>query len=93
MLHHAGAALQNIFYMYRGKIFDRRVARTEERDGKFYIHEGVYPKMVIDFEALQEFPSAIFTDPKDKKTVLAFLAGEDASAWILDMVKYFVKGQ
>jgi hypothetical protein len=32
--------LQEMFYMYREKVFDRPVARLEEKDGKLFIHEA-----------------------------------------------------
>ncbi|KAG4434740.1 hypothetical protein IFR05_009766 [Cadophora sp. M221] len=40
ILYRAGATLQQIFYLYREQVFDTVFTKFEEKDGKFYIHEG-----------------------------------------------------
>jgi hypothetical protein len=43
--YRAGSVLQEIFYIYREKAFDKPIAKTEKKDGKMCIHEGKYGKV------------------------------------------------
>ena len=97
MLYRAGSFLQEAFYMYREKVFDKEIIRIEEAAGKLRIHEAPLtegPKIDVDF--LHRFPTALFSGPEKeqkKKALLTMLACTDAMAWMHDLAKYLLNGQ
>ena len=44
--YRAGSVLLEMFYIYREKAFSKLIANIEKKDGKIYIHEGKYGKVV-----------------------------------------------
>jgi hypothetical protein len=85
--YRAGDLLQDIFYLYREKLFDRLIDRIKLRDGKSYIHEGHYPPRLTEHDSLKPFPASICKDPLDKKALLVHISCDDAVAWMADITK------
>jgi hypothetical protein len=89
-LYRAGDLLQDIFYLYREKLFDLLIERIELRDGKSYVHEGHYPPHLTEYESLIPFPESLCQDPLDKKAPLAHISCDDAVAWMADITKHIL---
>lgn len=89
-LFRSGGILQEIFYIYRETMFDKIIVRTEEKDGRLYLFEGVYPdeKTTIDF--LKPFPTALPKSQQDKHAILTMLSCSDALGWMHEIVAYLL---
>lgn len=74
-------------------MFDKKIAKVENKDGKLYMHEGFYPKMKTSMDALYDFPFNLVQNPKDKYAMLAYLSCDDAVAWMQEMTEIFLKGK
>ncbi|KAH7386503.1 hypothetical protein BKA64DRAFT_711727 [Cadophora sp. MPI-SDFR-AT-0126] len=93
LFYRAGSILQEIFYMYREKMFDKLIARIDKSQGRLIIHEGRYnPLITADIDCLIPFPANLCQTEEDKKSVLVHLACDDASAWLHDILKYTLAG-
>ena len=87
-LYRAGAMAQLAFYLYREKIFDRLIAKTEKKHNGLYLYEGYYGET----QFLVPFPKDLFPDENDKLAVLTYLSSTDAIAYMLEMIEWMVKG-
>lgn len=57
LLYRAGTLLQEGFYLYMEKVFDKLVTKIETRGGKIYIYEGNYTRQLVgSYDALENFP-------------------------------------
>jgi hypothetical protein len=90
ILLRAGYTLQEIFYVYREKVFDRPISKVEVRDGKIYIHDGKYvkQKVVTTYDWAQPFPSGLFSNDEDKRAALVHLGCQDSVAFMHDIIKH-----
>jgi hypothetical protein len=95
-LYRAGSILQQIFYKYRERVFDRRIVKIEEKNGKLYLHEQRPPQM--DFEMLRlldflvPFPTHLCRTKQDRQSIASYLACNDALAWMHDVIKDLLEG-
>jgi hypothetical protein len=87
--------LQEIFYIYREIVFDNLILKIEKRgDGKMYLHGGpYYTSLESQFDILAKFPSDLCENERDKQAILAYLACNEASAWMYEMIRYFLLGE
>ncbi|KAL5331998.1 hypothetical protein ACEPPN_001541 [Leptodophora sp. 'Broadleaf-Isolate-01'] len=93
LLYRAGSVLQEMFYMYREKLFDKYIERIEKRDGRLVLYEGQYKTLVTaQTDCLIPFPDNLCQTPEEKLSVLAHLSCDDASAWLHDILKYILVG-
>jgi hypothetical protein len=94
-LYRAGSTLQKVFYMYREKCFDKLVARIERKNGKMYIHEGVYnyEGMISEMDFLETFPESLCESEEEKLALLSHIACSDAVAWLHELIKFMIGGQ
>lgn len=96
-MYRAGETLQEIFYMYREKLFDMPIVKVEKRAYHLYerldIHQGVYKFSLKDLGNLQVFPSEMCQSEDDKKSVLVYLASEHFIAWMHEITCYFLRGK
>ena len=90
ILFNAGSLLQDIFYIYREKTFEKCFQRIESRGGKLHIWlkssalgGGIYDQIV-------PFPLNLVQNENDKKAILTLYSCEDASAWMTDLIAYFL---
>jgi hypothetical protein len=90
--YRAGELLQEVFYLYREKLFDKLIDRIEHRDGKMYIHEGRYSQLLTEYDRLVPFPTSLCQDSQDKKALLAHISCDDAVAWLGDITKHILEG-
>ncbi|PVH78501.1 hypothetical protein DL98DRAFT_590244 [Cadophora sp. DSE1049] len=89
----AGSVLQEMFYMYREKMFDKLIARIDKTQGRLIVYEGRYnPLITAETDCLIQFPSKLCQTEKEKQSVLVHLACDDASAWLHDILKYTLAG-
>ena len=91
-LYNAGNILQEIFYQYREKVFDKVVAKIEKQGGKLLIFEGLYQPSTTEWDTLEQFPVELCQDKEDKKTILVYDAGDDAVGWMQDTIEYTLSG-
>jgi hypothetical protein len=100
LLSRAGEILQEIFYLYKEKIFLKKVTSIEVKGDKIYIEvENVdnttqITKLPTFAELLQACPSKNKCGSNGvKKAVATYDASSDAVAWMHDMVKYMLDGK
>ncbi len=86
----AGDLLQDIFYLYREKLFDRLIDQIELRDGKSYIQEGHYAPHLTEYNSLVPFPESLCQDPLDMKALLVHLSYDHAVAWMANITKHIL---
>ncbi|TAQ86697.1 hypothetical protein B7494_g4976 [Chlorociboria aeruginascens] len=88
-LYRAGDTLQQLFYMYREKMFDKWIVRIEERGGNLYIYEAEADTVKSDLDYFLPFPGRLCSDDRwVKQALLTYLAGADAVAWMHDCVEH-----
>ncbi|KAH7317881.1 hypothetical protein BKA65DRAFT_570420 [Rhexocercosporidium sp. MPI-PUGE-AT-0058] len=94
LLYRTADVLQEIFYIYREHVFDKNIAKIEQKDGKLYIHDK---DLRADVKTVQgetdrivSFPHEMCNTDEDKKAVLVHLTCSDAIAWMHDLVKYLL---
>ncbi|PMD46813.1 hypothetical protein L207DRAFT_524161 [Hyaloscypha variabilis F] len=87
-LQHAAHLLQEIFYIYREKIFDKYIVKIDKKHEKLYIHEGLYPESSTAYEYIMPFPYKLFHNESDKRAVLVHWACDDAVGWMQEVVEY-----
>ncbi|KAE9362605.1 hypothetical protein N431DRAFT_358321 [Stipitochalara longipes BDJ] len=87
-IYSAGFILQELFYVYKEKIFNKLIAKIETRDGKLYIHQGQYPKSLTGYDCVQPFPKDLFQNNYDKRAILVHWACSDAVDWMQEVVEY-----
>jgi hypothetical protein len=99
-LYRAGGLLQQIFYVYRGKLFDRPVVRIEvtgtleEGNMKMGIYEGEYLRVInTESELLIPFPSSMCKTLEEKHALLSYLCCTDTVCGLHDMIEYLLKGR
>jgi hypothetical protein len=93
--YRAGSTLQEIFYLFREILFDKLVVKIEEKDGKLYIHEGIYDLLInehgilyqTEIGVLYPFPSDLIVNPKYKHAVLSFLSCQDGWSYLSGILK------
>ncbi|KAH7386508.1 hypothetical protein BKA64DRAFT_759242 [Cadophora sp. MPI-SDFR-AT-0126] len=97
MLYRAGDLLQQIFYVYREKVFDRRLAKIEKKGSKLYVYDAdlteAYMKKPLTIHRLfAPFPEKVCETIEDKQAVLVQSASEDGIAWLHDIAKHILTG-
>jgi hypothetical protein len=59
-----------------------------------YLHGGpYYTSLESQFDILAKFPSDLCENEKDKQAILVYLACNEASAWMYEMIRYFLSGE
>lgn len=91
-LYRAGDILQEMFYYYRQHLFDKSIARAEEKNGTIHLHEGTYSQYKTDVDYLCTFPSHLFDSKRDREAVLSFQACSDVTAWFDEITRYVLGG-
>ncbi|KAH6715763.1 hypothetical protein BKA61DRAFT_719791 [Leptodontidium sp. MPI-SDFR-AT-0119] len=94
-LYRAGDILQQLFYQYREKLFDRRLAKIENRCSKLYIYDRNFTdhelsKPLREDTITVSFPEMMYKTPEDKKAVLVHIACSDAIAFFHDLAGYLL---
>lgn len=90
--YRVGSLLQQIFYIYREKTFDKVVTKIEKReDGNIYVFYAGGGG--ANLPTLQPFPASVCEDIKDKQAILCHLACGDALAWMCEIVDYMLGGK
>jgi len=95
-LYRAADLLQEIFYVYRERVFDKKVVKLEEKDGKLFVHHEAHEFEGIirtPTDILVPFPSSICRSVEDRHAVAAHLFCSDAVAWMHDIIKYMLEGE
>jgi hypothetical protein len=92
-LYRAGKILLSMFLLFREKVYDGTIIRAERRDSKLFIHNGEVFPPDRDIDILAPFPASVFDDLEAKHAALTALACNDASAWMHDMIDYFLSGK
>jgi len=92
-LYNAGTVLQELFYVYREKLFDKLIAKVEVKGRKLYVQEGLYPKPISSYDCVQTFPKGLFSNESDKRAVLVHLACSDAVCWMQEVVEDVLAGK
>jgi len=87
-LYNAGSLLEEIFYVYREKIFDQPIAKVEIKEDKVYMHDGRYSTGLSRYDFVQPFPNHLLSNESDKKAVLVYMACSDAVGWMQEVVEY-----
>lgn len=77
--------------MYRENVFDKKIDRVEEKNGKLYVYEGEYG--IDSCIPLIPFPAELFNNKKDKQAVLTHLTCGDAVAYTCDLAEYLLTGK
>ncbi|PMD46812.1 hypothetical protein L207DRAFT_577655 [Hyaloscypha variabilis F] len=78
-LYRAGAFLQEIFYKYRERVFDRNIVKVEAKNGKLYLHEKDFENKSAELLSHSDF---VFPFPDH------FV---DSLAWMHEAIKYLLK--
>lgn len=89
-LFRVGDVLQAMFYMYRERLYDKKVKRIEEKGGKLIFYEGDYKEAAGD--PIVPFPNHLVGNEKNKQAVLAYLSCTDVLIYMDDLVKYLLSG-
>jgi len=92
-LYQGGSLLQEVFYIYREKVFDKLVVRVEEKNGEVYTHEGIYNRPVSFVDYFLPFPKDLVPKKEDRQGLLTYLACSDAVGWMHDMIKHVLAGE
>lgn len=99
-LYRIGEIMQEIFYMYREKMFDRSVFSLEtaglEAFKTFYIQEGHYRLARREIDHLQPFPKHLFEEDsgvEERKMLLAHLASPLFITYMNELLEYFLMGR
>lgn len=58
-----------------------------------YLHEGLYQPLKSHVDFLESFPARLCENEEDKQAVLAHLACDEASAWMHELIGYFLEGE
>lgn len=87
ILYRGGDTLQKMFYLYRERVFDKKIAKIENRDGKLLIHDRDFnaeelSKVATEVDLIKPFPHEMCENEEDKQAVLVHLACTDAVAWM-----------
>jgi hypothetical protein len=90
-LYRAGAILQAMFYKYREQVFDKVIARVEEKNGQLFLYQG--DPATVRRGPLVAFPNQLFANEKDKKAALVLFCCTDALAFMHDFAAYLLSGE
>ncbi|PVH78506.1 hypothetical protein DL98DRAFT_590250 [Cadophora sp. DSE1049] len=95
ILYRVGDTLQKMFYLYRERVFDKKIAKIEKKDGKLLIHDRDFnteelSKVITEIEMIKPVPHEMCENEEDKKAVLVHLACSDAVAWMHHSVKFML---
>jgi len=89
--YRAGAVLQELFYMYREKIFDLLISKVEKQGTEMFLYEGKYEAEETSINHLIfAFPSELMENLDDKRAILTHWTCSDALGWFYDCVKYYI---
>ena len=88
----AGYILQNVFYMYREKMFDVELTKVETKDGKIYIYDAEESPIALmsEVDCLNALPPILDLDVK--RAVLVHRACTDSMMWMQELIDYILKG-
>ncbi|CZT08056.1 uncharacterized protein RAG0_13280 [Rhynchosporium agropyri] len=93
-LYRAGSVLQEIFYMYREKLYEKFYVKIEKSEGRLVLYEGQYslstPFITAPTDCLIPFPETLCQTAEDKKSILVHLSCDDASAWLHEVLMYIL---
>ncbi|KAG4428559.1 hypothetical protein IFR05_015963 [Cadophora sp. M221] len=102
-LHRASTCLQEIFYMYRAKLFDRPVSKIDKMEAEGYIRliirEGRIIQPTNDLHYLHKLSCKLFgeddqddedNENEDKRAVLVHSASAQSLVWMHDLIGYFL---
>lgn len=79
--------------MFRETLYDRPVARVEERDNTVFVHEGKYNNIVVLTDLLHPFPAGMCKNEQDRQALLTHWACTNSLAWMHDLLKYLAPGE
>ncbi|EKD16927.1 hypothetical protein MBM_04504 [Drepanopeziza brunnea f. sp. 'multigermtubi' MB_m1] len=97
--YRVGEILQEVFYVYRKKMFDTPICSIEKKQHfnyeRVYIEEaGCYKPMLKDIDHLHPFPEHLFVDNEAgeeyKQALLVHLASPVFVTWMHEMLVYFL---
>lgn len=99
-LYRAGSVLQDMFYMYREKVFDYHISKVEIKGSKIYLHL-CYDEAVANAkrppgarkDVFLPFPSEYVPNLRDKQAILVYSASADSAAWMFEMVQLCLEGE
>ncbi|KAH7386505.1 hypothetical protein BKA64DRAFT_145002 [Cadophora sp. MPI-SDFR-AT-0126] len=104
-LHRAAESLQEIYYMYRAKMFDRRVTNFEKTEEgghtQLIIHEDRSGRQTNDLGYLHKLSHELFgeeyqddedNENKDKRVILTHGVSAQSIVWMHDLIGYFLAG-
>jgi hypothetical protein len=101
LFYRAGDVLREIFYIYKEKIFLKKILGVEVKNGGGDIHIKIesidnmtqISRLPTFAELLQTFPRNKCGSRGARKSVLTHDASSDAVAWMHDMVKLMLEGR
>jgi hypothetical protein len=100
LFYRAGDILQEIFYVYKEKIFLNKILSVKVMENGDVgltmdnMDNAKQMAMIPTFaELFQKFPGNKCGSRGARKAVLTYNAGSDAVAWMHDMVKYLLDGK
>jgi len=100
LFYRAGDILQEVFYIYKEKIFLNNIVSVEVmQNGDIGLkmdnmdNKTQMAKMPTFVELVQKFPGKKCGSRGARKAVLTYGAGSDAVAWMHDLVKYSLDGK
>ncbi|KAK0111842.1 hypothetical protein ONS96_001110 [Cadophora gregata f. sp. sojae] len=102
-LYRAAECLQEIYYMYRAKTFDRLVTKIEKtKEGghtQLIVHEDKSRRPTNDLQYLHKLPHDLFgedsqddedNENKDKRAILTHGVSAQSIVWMHDLIGYFL---
>ncbi|PVH78503.1 hypothetical protein DL98DRAFT_590246 [Cadophora sp. DSE1049] len=102
-LHRATESVQDIYYMYRAKMFDRLVTSIEKTEEgghtQLTVHENRSSRPTNDLDYLHKLSHKLFDEEyqddednenKDKKAILTHGVSAQSIVWMHDLIGYFL---
>ncbi|KUJ14539.1 uncharacterized protein LY89DRAFT_736570 [Mollisia scopiformis] len=97
MVYRAGDILQEMFYMFREHVFNKRVFKIEYKEGKMFIFDDQKPERFPDDEMMAchvpgPFPHSMCKADEDRKALRTHMACSDAVAYLHEVVDHVFGG-
>jgi hypothetical protein len=98
-LYRAGSVLQDIFYMYREKVFDYQVTKVEMKGNQIYLYLGYEDGVAearrrpgVRKDVCLPFPSKDVPNLREKQAILVYSSSAQAVAWMFQVVEICLEG-
>ncbi len=85
-LYRTGLIVQDVFYKFRERVFDKLIVKVERKEDVTYLYEGLYKSTLLPF------PSELFPNEQERNAALVDLSCDDSVGYMREILETMLEG-